>query len=67
MRIDYTSPRTALRPQNKEKHFLVVDVEYDEEGVVVECLLEAVISKRIMSLDWQELKNSDTWKQGWKY
>lgn len=58
---------TALRPQNKEKHFLVVDVEYDEEGVVVECLLEAVISKRIMSLDWQELKNSDTWKQGWKY
>lgn len=58
---------TALRPQNKEKHFLVVDVEYDEEGVVVECLLEAVISKRIMSLDWQELKNSETWKQGWKY
>ena len=32
---------TAVEPKNKEKHFLVVEVEFDEEGVVVNCLLEA--------------------------
>jgi len=57
---------TAVKPQNKDKHFLVVDVEFDEEGVVVCCLLEALMSKRTSSIDWQMLKNSDIWIQGWK-
>ena len=35
----------AVRPENKEKHFLVVDVEFNEEGAVISCLLEAIISK----------------------
>ena len=25
---------TAVTPKNKEKHFLVVDIEFDEEGLV---------------------------------
>ena len=58
---------TSLAPINKEKHFLVVDVEYGEEGEVIECLLEAVISKRTASIDWRDLKNNNLWKQGWKY
>jgi len=57
---------TAVTPQNKEKHFLVTEVEFDEERVVVSCTLEAVMSKRAVSIDWRELKKSDIWKQGWK-
>ena len=57
---------TAVIPKNKEKHFLVTEVEYDDERVVVSCTLEAVMSKRAITIDWRELKNSDTWKQGWK-
>ena len=57
---------TAVRPEDKEKHFMVVDVEFDEVGVVISCLLEAIISKRTRDIDWRDLKNSDNWKQGWK-
>ena len=57
---------TAVRPENKEKHFLVVDVEFNEEGIVISCLLEAIISKRTSDIDWSDLKNSDNWKQGWQ-
>ena len=57
---------TAVRPENKEKHFLVVDVEFNEAGVVIGCLLEAIINKRIRDIDWRDLKNIDNWKPGWK-
>jgi len=57
---------TAVRPENREKHFLVVDVKCTEEGIVISCLLEAIISKRTCDIDWRDLKNSDNWKQGWK-
>jgi tryptophan-rich hypothetical protein len=50
---------TAVRPESKEKHFLVVDVEFNEEGVVIGCLLEAIISKRIRDINWRDLKNTD--------
>ncbi|SFM49757.1 TIGR02450 family Trp-rich protein [Halopseudomonas yangmingensis] len=42
---------TALKPVNREKHFLVTEVEYDEEGVVQSCTLEAVISRREYPID----------------
>ena len=57
---------TAVHPVNKEKHFLVTDVEYDEKGEVIFCLIEAIISKRPVSIDWRELTNKDKWIQGWK-
>ena len=57
---------TAVQPVNKEKHFMVTAVEFDEEGVVVECVIEAVMSKRSESIDWTVLKNTDNWRQGWK-
>lgn len=58
---------TAVTPQNKEKHFLITDVEYDEEGNVIECVLEAVMTKREQSIDWHDLTDSSIWLQGWKY
>lgn len=57
---------TAVKPVNKEKHFLVSDVEFDEDELVVSCSIEAVISKRIVLIDWHELKNENNWIHGWK-
>lgn len=57
---------TAVSPINKEKHFLVTEVEFDEEGSVIHCLLEAVISNRAAAIDWQVLSDPVQWRQGWK-
>lgn len=57
---------TAVKPQNKEKHFLVTEVEFDEEDNVVACTIEAIISHRPMSIHWQDLKDDQQWLQGWK-
>ncbi len=57
---------TAVSPVNKEKHFMVTELKFDEEGNVIHCLLEAVLTNREMSIDWQELKNTANWRQGWK-
>ena len=55
-----------MSPINKEKHFLVTEVEFDEEGSVIHCLLEAVISNRAAAIDWQVLSDPVQWRQGWK-
>lgn len=52
-------------PEREEKHFVVTEVEFDDEGVVSVCTLEAVLRKRAFPIDWQELKDSTYWKQGW--
>lgn len=57
---------TALKPSNKEKHFLITEVEYDEEGTVILCVIQAVMTKREQAIDWQELKDDGQWRQGWK-
>lgn len=62
----YYSKWTAVKPVNREKHFLVSEVEYDEVGSVVLCLLESVLSKNEYAIDWTELKNEQKWLQGWK-
>ena len=56
---------TAVNPQNKEKHFIVSKVKFDDENNISQCLLEAVMSNRETNIDWKELKNSTQWKQGW--
>jgi tryptophan-rich hypothetical protein len=58
---------TAVIPANKEKHFLVTEMEFDEDGDVIHCLIEAVISNRSEPIDWQDLKSTENWLQGWKY
>ncbi len=72
-RVNQINPRkllnskwTAVDPVRKEKHFMVTDVEFDEDGAVVHCLIEAVISRRSERIDWRELKNPEHWLQGWK-
>lgn len=56
---------TAVNPSNKEKHFLVTKVEFSEEGEVIHCLLEAVLTNRSEPIDWTELKDENNWRQGW--
>jgi tryptophan-rich hypothetical protein len=57
---------TAVQPVNREKHFMVSKVTYDEEGMVTGCWLEAVLSRRLEQIDWRELKDSAQWVAGWK-
>ena len=62
----HNSKWTAVKPINREKYFLVSEVEYDEEGAVISCVIESVLSKNEYSIDWRELKNAEKWVQGWK-
>jgi tryptophan-rich hypothetical protein len=57
---------TAVKVVNKEKHFLITELKFDEEGEVIHCLIEAIISHRSESIAWEALKNTDDWLQGWK-
>ena len=56
---------TAVTPVNKEKHFQVTEVEFDEDGIITHCLIEAVMTRRATPVDWRSLKNSDDWMTGW--
>lgn len=57
---------TSVNPVNKEKHFLVTDVEHDENGAITLCLIEAVITGRTNAIEWRALGNSDQWLNGWR-
>jgi tryptophan-rich hypothetical protein len=57
---------TAVTPTNKEKHFIVSDIEFDEEDIVISCCIEAVMSKRSIMIEWQVLKDDASWLHGWK-
>jgi tryptophan-rich hypothetical protein len=57
---------TAVRPINKEKHFMVTEIEFDEEGAVISSSIEAVMSKRTELIDLHDLKDESRWLQGWQ-
>lgn len=45
---------------------MVTEIEFDEEGVVVSCSIEAVMSKRSIPINWHDLKDDTHWLHGWK-
>ena len=57
---------TAVNPVNKEKHFIVVKVNRDDNDIVTSCLLEAVINHHEMDINWQCLQDNQLWLTGWK-
>ena len=57
---------SAVKPINKEKHFLISELEFDENDKVIHCLIEAIISHLVQPINWEELKESEHWIQGWK-
>jgi tryptophan-rich hypothetical protein len=56
---------TAVNPERKEKHFIILETEFDEDGVVMRCLMQAVITKREFEIEWRDLKNTQQWRAGW--
>ena len=56
---------TAVTPETKEKHFMIVELVEDEQGELLACVLEAVHSKRQQHIDWKILKDMEAWQQGW--
>jgi len=57
---------TAIEPRDRERHFLVSEVDIDADGVVIECILQAVLTQRESAIDWRDLKDSSHWLQGWR-
>ena len=58
---------TAVRPTNKEKHFIVHDWELDESGNRTGRVeIEAVLTGRVQRIHWRELSDPATWKVGWQ-
>ena len=61
---------TAVQPIAKNKHFLVSKIikpePPDSPDMAIEWIeLEAVFSKAVTRMRWQELRDSNLWKQGW--
>ena len=58
---------TAVTPTLKEKHFMVIKlIAPDLPNYPIEhSELEAVHSKRIQVLPWQQLNDATIWLQGW--
>jgi len=58
---------TAVKPQGKNKHFLVSKVLPCEppSQAIAAVELEAVYSKIVVRLDWRELRDEKLWRQGW--
>ncbi|MEW6991848.1 TIGR02450 family Trp-rich protein [Colwelliaceae bacterium 6441] len=57
---------TKVEVKNKEKHFIITRVSYDENQLVTQCIIEAVISKSEYKIDWRELKQPTKWRMGWQ-
>jgi tryptophan-rich hypothetical protein len=58
---------TAVKPRNREKHFVVIRVIEPEPPTmrVEQIELEAVHSKQVYLLHWRELTDASLWRQGW--
>ncbi|QDP01019.1 TIGR02450 family Trp-rich protein [Thalassotalea sp. PS06] len=57
---------TSCHIEHKRKHFIVVEVEFDEQNKVEYCEIEAVIDGFRREIDWRQLKDSQQWRLGWK-
>lgn len=59
---------TAVSPSRREKHWLVVAVHEPVPPAIRPELvdLEAVHSRRVVTLAWRELTDRSRWLQGWR-
>jgi tryptophan-rich hypothetical protein len=57
---------TAMQPENKQKHFMITAVEFDDEQNVVSCIIQALMDKHEAAIDWRDLRDKKKWGQGWK-
>ncbi|ARD44636.1 TIGR02450 family Trp-rich protein [Colwellia sp. PAMC 21821] len=57
---------TKLSVENREKHFVITQVEFDEQKNVIECLITAVINNSEYAINWRDLKEPKLWRFGWQ-
>lgn len=57
---------TKIAVSNKEKHFIIVKVAFDENQSVIDCIIEAVINNKQYHINWRELKQPEKWRIGWQ-
>ncbi len=55
-----------MSTQNKEKHFEIIKVEFDDTQNVIDCIIQAVFTKNEYPINWRDLKNNELWLMGWK-
>lgn len=57
---------TKTSVENREKHFVINKVEFDEDQNVIECVITAVINNKEYAINWRDLKQPTLWKFGWQ-
>lgn len=56
---------TKTQVTAKEKHFAVIEVEFDDNQKVISCVVEAVMTRNQYQINWRDLKQPTLWRQGW--
>ncbi|TRX56381.1 TIGR02450 family Trp-rich protein [Thalassomonas sp. M1454] len=71
--MNLVSPKKLLHSKwtkvdvlNKEKHFSIIDVEYNDEQKVLKCIIRAEINNNEYDINWRILKDPKQWKIGWQ-
>jgi tryptophan-rich hypothetical protein len=62
----YNSKWSKINVTNKEKHFIVTQVKFNEDQQVTSCVIEAVMTRNEYNIDWRQLKCKGKWLMGWK-
>lgn len=58
---------TAVRPVDREKHFIILDWVRDDDGAPTDHLvIEAVLTNRLRQIHWRELEDVRWWRVGWR-
>lgn len=57
---------TKLKVLNKEKHFIITEVKFDDDNRVIKSVIQAVMTKNNYPINWRDLKDSQQWELGWK-
>lgn len=57
---------TKMSISNKEKHFVVTSIEFNEDQSVTACIITAVMNNNEYQINWRDLKDPLQWKIGWQ-
>lgn len=57
---------TAVTPVDRQRHFIVTRLVRDEHERVTHVDIEAVLTRRVTKLPWQQLKQAESWLHGWQ-
>lgn len=57
---------TKVNVENKERHFIITKVKFDEQQRIISCITEAVMTHQEYAINWRDLKDSQYWKIGWQ-